>query len=209
MYYRILIVRNGGLPDIAHEIGKLREWIMRKTPLIPQIDFLDVSVPLAWKPFTHIEGKNYVGLDGIKERLDGRTDIVYGYYQAIIFMYSTKDYVAEPGTVLCCWTYPNSFLGAPFIEVFHDPVTAEFMLFPFMAHELVHAMHRRLWNQRIMTVDDMDLYDGYREPYGENNSYTRNLERLQPHWKKVAEEASYLTLARMRQMLAILLGKTR
>lgn len=190
-------------------VSKVAKWIIRNTPLLPQIDFIDVDIPLKWKPFTHIQGKNYMGLDGIKEQIEQRSDIVYGYYQAIIFLYDTTSYRVPDNGVLACWTYPNSFFGAPFIEVFYDTALQGYSLYYFFCHELLHAMHRRLWSQGIWTVDDMDNYDGYAEPDSLNNSYTRNLARLAPFWKKVAEEASWLTLTRMKQMLAILIGKTR
>lgn len=205
MNYRILIVRNKGLLDISSKVAALKTWVSTKTPTTPIIDFLDVDVPLKWKPFTHIQGKNYVGLDGIKEALEKRTDIVYGFYQAIIFAYDTSDYIAR-NDVLCCWTYPNSYLGSPFIEVFYDRALLGSNMFYFMAHELVHAMHRRLWTQNIWTIDDMDLYDGNTDPH-QGANYNRNLMRIAPYWNKVAEDPSWLTLLRLKQMYALLVEK--
>lgn len=210
MNYRILVIRNAGLPpEVSSTIERVKDWILKKTPMTPRVDFLDVNIPLRWKTFTHIVGKSYVGLDGVKELLEKRTDIVYGYYQAIVFIYDSTSFVATPGSILACWTYPNGYYGAPFIESFYDRPLDGSSLFYFICHELIHAMHRSLWRQGIWTVDDMDQYDGYTEPFGEGASYTRNLDRIAPYWKKVAEEPSWLTLTRMKQMLAILLGKTR
>lgn len=208
MKYKVLIIRNSGIPDIARHLASYKAWLEVKTPLEVQFDYLDVSLNINYKLFTHILGRQYYGLADLKEQLRDRVDIVNGYYQEIIFVYEPEGFNLGNQGVLCGWTYPSDLFGSPLCEVFVDPVlydTSNFVV--QLCHETVHAMHRRLWFQGIATVDDMDVYDKNDQLYALDGNYQRNLNRLGIWWNRIAEPVSFLTLTRLKQVLKIAMDK--
>lgn len=206
MKFPILIIRNlMSEYDFSDDVEKFVQWMVRHTPLEPEITYLDTELAnLTHKPFKKVGVQTWYGLSDIKDRLRNEVNISKYTYKQIIFLYDFKDAVWNPenpalDTRAGGWTYGNDLFGSAFIEV---PIVAEMNpiddLYRVLSHETIHGYHRLCWWANIPTNDTLDVYDKEFEIEAPDGNRARNLKQVAPFWSTIGS----LTL--MQQLINLL-----
>ncbi len=175
---KVLFVRNiNYVPDGADEAVAI-DTIQKATGLTVEVETIDVVLPTIYKSFDATSlVKGLWGLDGIKQQLRDTQQIPQDYYHMVVFFYKSSR------TDVAYWTYPNDLNGSAFIEFpTRDEWKGSVKL--GMCHEFLHACHRLCAFQGIVTLDDMDRYDGNLDPMNGSN-YQRNIGVLQPYFQRI------------------------
>lgn len=182
--YYILAIRNR-LP-YTPDLSGVKKFLLEKTSLEPIIKTLDLDVPLNFEEFTADDGRNLLGLQGIKQTLRDTKKIAPNGYHSILFFYEQTE-SPNPGVTMGR-AYPNDLEGAAFAEIPTQKGLVESGdTLRVTLHEMMHQFHRRLWWKNYPTDDTMDSYREDFNPYSATGNFAENLKILWPFWKLIAE----------------------
>lgn len=164
---KILAINATNTLNIAESCKKIKE----ATGIQPEVDFIDIPLPLSFKSFDDTSlVKGLWGLDGIKQQLRDSKRIPDNYYHQVWFFYHWSGEYK-----VAAWTYPESLNGSVFCEF------PEIDVVHLICHEFLHGCHRLCSFKGLYTQDTMDKYDGDLEPMSGAN-YQRNIAELKPYF---------------------------